>query len=475
MMGFCSRDEIIRNIHETLKLSRDGTFNDVTLICRDGQSQSNSIFLATVFPVMRNIFQRSNIINEDLVVIFLPDVSTRDIEDLFQSIYQLKESFLVSKDILDLLYFSDEVKCDDDETNQKLQNGHGEKSVNELDNNTKKERKYRKIIPKPHVDLNYTHAKSRNEDFTNDIKSDPDDVDNFIQMIDPIENDNWQNETEVNHGENRNKVKKKFDEIKIRKTQYSAGDLECRGECGDSSCDKIFKKSFNKRRHVEEKLNGPRSCHICGVTYSNKSSMDKHLQEHEGGWMGKTRCPKCHKVIPSKKIDEHIKVCEPKAKEAIKVVCNLCGLSLKEPYLKEHIMYQHEVQEKKFLCDQCDLAFANKHRLQSHMRSKHTEKLTCPHCGVKVRRLDVHISAKHTPDHEQKYQCQDCGKGFGELRMLKAHQMNVHLKLRPYNCRYGCDIAYNDISNRNQHEKRQHGKLFVKYDSRGREIEDKNS
>ena len=108
-------------------------------------------------------------------------------------------------------------------------------------------------------------------------------------------------------------------------------------------------------------------------------------------------------------------------------------------------------------------------------RSKHTEKLPCPHCGVKVRRLDVHISAKHTPDHEQKYQCQDCGKGFGELRILKAHQMNVHLKLRPYNCRYGCDIAYNDISNRNQHEKRQHGKLYVKYDSRGREIEDKNS
>ena len=473
-MSFSSLDEIIRIIHETLKLSRDGTFNDVTLICRDGQAQSNSIFLAAIFPVMRNIFQRSNIINEDLVVISLPDVSMRDVEDLFQAIYQLKESFLVSKDILDLLYFSDDVKFYNDETNQKLKNGDGEKSINEVDNNTKKEIKYRKRNSNIHVDLDNTHAKSENEDVVNDIKSDPDDVDNFIQMIDPIENDNWENETGVKYGEDRTKVKKKKLE-EVRKPQYSAGDLQCRGECGDSSCSKTFTRLTGKRRHVRDKLNGPRSCHICGVTYSNKSSMDKHLQEHEGGWMGKTRCPKCHKVIQSKKIDEHMKVCEPKVKETIKVVCNLCGLSVNKNYLKEHIMYQHEVQEKKFLCDQCDAAFVNKHRLQSHMRNKHTEKLPCPHCGVKVRRLDIHISAKHTPDHEQKHQCQDCGKGFGELRQLKAHQMNVHLKLRPYNCRYGCDIAYNDTSNRNQHEKRQHGKLFVRYDSRGREIEENNS
>ena len=48
-----------------------------------------------------------------------------------------------------------------------------------------------------------------------------------------------------------------------------------------------------------------------------------------------------------------------------------------------------------------------------------------------------------------------------EKQKLEIHRMNVHLKLQPYKCRYGCDIAYNDVSNRNQHEKRTHGKLFV--------------
>ena len=37
----------------------------------------------------------------------------------------------------------------------------------------------------------------------------------------------------------------------------------------------------------------------------------------------------------------------------------------------------------------------------------------------------------------------------------------MHLKTRPFNCRYGCDISYNDHSNRNAHEKKTHGKLFT--------------
>ena len=48
-----------------------------------------------------------------------------------------------------------------------------------------------------------------------------------------------------------------------------------------------------------------------------------------------------------------------------------------------------------------------------------------------------------------------------EEKQLEIHRMNVHLKLRPHKCRYGCDISYNDTSNRNAHEKKTHGKLFT--------------
>ena len=74
--------------------------------------------------------------------------------------------------------------------------------------------------------------------------------------------------------------------------------------------------------------------------------------------------------------------------------------------------------------------------------------------------------AMHTDDRDKRFQCIDCGKGFIERNKLEKHKMNVHLKLRPYICRVdGCDVSYNDASNRNQHEKRVHGAVQKKVNS----------
>jgi len=38
--------------------------------------------------------------------------------------------------------------------------------------------------------------------------------------------------------------------------------------------------------------------------------------------------------------------------------------------------------------------------------------------------------------------------------------MNKHIRSRPYPCRFGCDISYNDRSTRSAHEKKKHGANF---------------
>merc|ERR1719438_559669 len=75
--------------------------------------------------------------------------------------------------------------------------------------------------------------------------------------------------------------------------------------------------------------------------------------------------------------------------------------------------------------------------------------------------MDVHMRTTHTLDKDKSFQCTDCGKGFALKKSLVKHTMNVHLKLRPYKCRYGCEFAYNDMSNRSAHEKKTHGKVFI--------------
>ena len=84
----------------------------------------------------------------------------------------------------------------------------------------------------------------------------------------------------------------------------------------------------------------------------------------------------------------------------------------------------------------------------------------CTICGAVVLRLKDHIRSVHTADEDKRFVCNFCGKGFFDKKKLENHKMNVHLKLRPHRCRYGCDIGYNDTSNRNAHEKKKHGGLF---------------
>ena len=116
-------------------------------------------------------------------------------------------------------------------------------------------------------------------------------------------------------------------------------------------------------------------------------------------------------------------------------------------------MVEHDkvVLPKSFFCHKCDYSCESNGVLKAHMET-HEEKKPCPECGMKVRNLREHIAAVHTPDEMKKFQCQDCGKGFNSALKVEKHRMNVHLKLRPYNCRFGCNVSYNDTSNRNQQD-----------------------
>ena len=121
----------------------------------------------------------------------------------------------------------------------------------------------------------------------------------------------------------------------------------------------------------------------------------------------------------------------------------------------------HEQREKlpkaKHKCTVCGLSVVY---IKEHMKLHTEEKIPCPECNAVVRDLKEHIANVHTLDKDKKFQCQDCGKGFLHQHKLEKHKMNVHLKQRPFQCRYGCDMAYNDKSNRSAHERKKHGKLF---------------
>ena len=74
--------------------------------------------------------------------------------------------------------------------------------------------------------------------------------------------------------------------------------------------------------------------------------------------------------------------------------------------------------------------------------------------------MSRHMKKAHTKDHEKKYQCPLCGKGFIDITRYKLHMTSSHTDEKPFTCRYNCGHASKDPSNRNKHEKEKHGKKF---------------
>ena len=67
-------------------------------------------------------------------------------------------------------------------------------------------------------------------------------------------------------------------------------------------------------------------------------------------------------------------------------------------------------------------------------------KYPCDQCE-KVFRSDMarikHVRRIHVPESEKRFPCpfEGCVKSFIDKRALSCHEMNVHIKARPYSCR----------------------------------------
>lgn len=162
----------------------------------------------------------------------------------------------------------------------------------------------------------------------------------------------------------------------------------------------------------------------------------------------------CHAWRSTVRNVHNSKSCDPCFK-----VCETCGKSFRS----KQAFSSHKLTHKKYTCDKCGVGFVGQKRLKDHLFRKHASG-SCHICGkvyVSEKMERTHILRVHTADKDKPYQCPDCDRGFIFPSELSVHQMQAHIKERPYECQYNCGQAYNDKGSRGTHETKKHGRAFI--------------
>ena len=445
-----------------IQLLTGGQSEHVTVVCDNGEIRINTALLVSLYTIFGNLVRG---LIESNVILF-KGMKKEDLVLLFQRLMQqgvdisIKEEMIAA--ILSMLV------------------------TNELDS-------------EPGMVSYTSEADQENQD--------PD----FVMGFPTEDDDNPQKETPI--------------VIKIKKpTRFRGKYYKCH-ICEKEIPQKAGPGSLNKVRseHLSS-VHGFQleTCHVCGIEcveiekhlknkhqkcpycekFCEKRKFEQHLRYHQRledkaakkedkeKPKEKTKCPHCNNLYSEiavhikercPKIEYEKEVCKEcgtvcdnrmklrahidrfhKVKKKREFMCNICGKVLSSPNaLSVHHRSFHEIRELIHKCEKCGKLFGDQSLLESHLRKVHIEKTPCSICGLKVRQIKEHMGAVHTKDEDKKHQCQDCGKGFMLKRKLEIHRINMHLKTKPHSCRYGCDISYNDDSNRNAHEKKTHGKLFT--------------
>jgi len=436
------------------------------MICDDGRFLVNKFLLVSIFPIMKDLL---SIENESLII-SLPGTNLDKIQEFFFNVYNQCKNIPVDSFILKL--------------------------TERLDVEVKDEI----------VEVNDNYFKNNVIDEDVFAPNDNEEIDDKAELFDHS-NSEWKPKKSKQEDSDYNdtKVKKenfKKSDSKIYKCNYCGKEFvqKCNRDrhvkssvCKTNSCPtcgKVFTISGKfARKHISECKIIAENCHLCGKAFTNSLMLKAHMKKHQENSKrnvvpdGYVRCPKCKiKIIQSEfnshkctiypchecgkqfatkaKVHYHYKAIHEKAYTK---TCEICGkVCASSSVLDYHHRTEHE-NEPMVSCDICGKQFSFEASLSQHKRT-HEEKITCHLCPMKIRAklMKNHIANMHTDDSEKNYQCTDCGKGFLNKKSLEAHTMSVHLKLRPYKCRYGCAFAYNDASNRGAHERKVHGAVFDK-------------
>ena len=399
--------QVEETISEMIDLMRDGFFSDMTIICKGGSVETNSILFSTIFPVVGPILENTRAY-DNTYVLLIPEIDSNHLVEFLMNVL-LKSSFVnAHPSIVNLL-------------KPNVSNPTGER--------------YQENIEKPEepltsVCINFVDPKKNitSQSFLDDpiiqeeyVKTE--EMDDLLEDLDPMDTyDNVSPDSPV-----EKKISDDREEFccslcgtlckskKILKRHA----LICKGDqfpfkC--SECGSGFKYERGLVRHYKEDhaIARPHKCEHCGKTFKRKFCLRNHELGHEEK---KFKCEYCDRLFM------HL------------------------GNMKKHIARMHEktfsqkstLATQEVLCQECGKSFKEKSYLELH-------------------RLRAHLKVKAL-----KCDFEGCDEKFVYSIYKYRHEEKVHGIVKTYKktvkCRFGCETTeYKDVRQRNNHEVSIHGR-----------------
>ena len=255
--------------------------------------------------------------------------------------------------------------------------------------------------------------------------------------------------------------------------------MSCR-VCDEKFFNLDLKRLHEKKVHKlkpEKRIKEDMLCPICAYHAPHRKGFSRHkMRWHKEV---QTACSDCKEIFSSRwdlkihmqevhqrknvRLNSSNKAREvdPKEDKLGEYYCEFCGRGFNsEKQYKTHV--KNHKQEQDIKCRYCDHV-GNKYGIDRHEKLHFDPTLPCETCGKlfhHLTNLRRHIRMSHLPDSMKKHRCTFCGKGFDEKIRLHDH-FNVHTGAKPYKCRF-CDMAYQNKSNRQAHERKTHGIMTKK-------------
>lgn len=192
-------------------------------------------------------------------------------------------------------------------------------------------------------------------------------------------------------------------------------------------CDRVYISCIAMQKHKRLKHSAHTTlnmrkyvCEQCGATFNQTANLKYHRR---------TKHPTAAEAAEN-------------ARDSERHYCDICQKHFHSRYtLKYHTLQQHSqsigtggVEQMQHECNVCGRRMAKRFMLVQHMLMHTADKMPCEHCGRLFARkfeLEAHIRAVHLK--LKPFDCKYCSESFASRKTLRHHEY-IHTGEKPYVC-----------------------------------------